>query len=154
MKNLSRLLKENFIDTLFKRYFMFRGRATRIEFLTFMSVTVLIDFTISSLHVLLDYSHIVDLVYNLLIIIPALSVTFRRLNDADIPRYYAIILGLIPNIVTVYIIYSGFEIHHTSLFNLIFILCIFANVILLVFGLEPSKMSSPTKEEIEKDTMQ
>ena len=95
------------VKTCFAKYFTFSGRASRSEFWLFIlfcwllrDVAYFID-----VYVLSDLTRITDiamlqLTFNLLIFIPNISVTTRRLHDVDRSGWwqllYITIVGIIP----------------------------------------------------------
>ena len=83
---------------VFKKYFVFKGRSSKLEYMMFnmlnlmiMAILLIIDFCISLLVTALPFG-IVSPIYLLVIIIPFLSSTIRRMHDAGKGRWQLIFL--------------------------------------------------------------
>lgn len=94
---------------VFKKYFVFKGRSSKLEYMMFnmlnlmiMAILLIIDFCISLLVPALPFG-IVSPIYLLVIIIPFLSSTIRRMHDAGKGAWQIIFL-IIPVLGIIWII--------------------------------------------------
>ncbi len=81
-----------------KKYGDFKGRSRRKEYWIFLLVNVIIGFLIGFVFTLIgmpDVANIVALVYALLIAVPSIALTFRRLHDTGRSAWW-LLLTLIP----------------------------------------------------------
>ena len=83
-------------------YFDFKGRARRTEFWMFILITTIISIVLAVVDNLLnlnfgdaDNSGILESIYSLLIFIPSLAVSVRRLHDVGKSGWY-LLLWLLP----------------------------------------------------------
>lgn len=84
----------NYYTQAFKHYFDFSGRATRKEFWMFVLFNIIISFIVGFIAGLIGVK-VLNAVYNLLVLIPSISITVRRLRDAGLSVWW-ILIGLIP----------------------------------------------------------
>ena len=94
---------------VFRKYFTFSGRSSKLEYMMFnmfnllvIAILLLIDFIISLLVTALPYG-IVTAIYLLVLIIPFLSATTRRMHDSGKGRWQFIFL-FIPVIGIIWIV--------------------------------------------------
>jgi uncharacterized membrane protein YhaH (DUF805 family) len=81
-----------------KKYAVFHGRARRKEYWFFTLVDIVITLVAVLLDRLLEFDGrfgLISAVYGLLVLLPALAVTVRRLHDTDRSGWW-ILLNLIP----------------------------------------------------------
>ena len=90
--DLQRVLKENYAN--------FSGRASRSEYWYFLLVNILVTFIIT---LLFGESGIISKIYTLIIFIPSLAVSIRRLHDIDKSGWW-VCLGFVPllNLILLY----------------------------------------------------
>jgi uncharacterized membrane protein YhaH (DUF805 family) len=89
-----------YLKVLKEHYFDFKGRARRTEFWMFILINIIISVILAVLDDLLglnfgskEQNGFLSTIYSLLIFVPGLSVTVRRLHDANKSGwYYALIL--------------------------------------------------------------
>jgi len=71
------------IATVFKKYFIFNGRASRSEYWWFYLFLFLMGILFTILSNIDSSYEVVDLVFNLGVLIPSISVAARRLHDIN-----------------------------------------------------------------------
>ena len=98
----------NYYLSVWKKYAVFSGRATRSEYWYFTLVNVLIDavlqilrYAITSAAVSLSY---IVLIYAVAVLIPTLAVSVRRLHDTNRSGWW-VLIGFIPFIGALVLIY-------------------------------------------------
>ena len=81
----------------FKKYAVFSGRSTRAEYWGFVLSTVVVAFVILfPIFILInDTSEIIFTIYALLLLLPSVTVTVRRLHDTNRSGWF-VLLNLIP----------------------------------------------------------
>jgi uncharacterized membrane protein YhaH (DUF805 family) len=86
----------NWYLKVFNQYFDFSGRARRKEFWIFNLVSLLITWTLQFLDVAFGtfYFSIVASIYSLLVFIPGLAVSIRRLHDIGKSGWYILLVFL------------------------------------------------------------
>lgn len=77
-----------------KKYARFRGRAPRAEYWWFYLATVIANFLLSRVDKLLDDGDALSSVASLVILVPWLAVTVRRLHDTNRSGWWILILLL------------------------------------------------------------
>lgn len=82
-----------------KKYLVFDGRARRQEYWMFM----LVNFVVSVVLAVLSFGTL-EAIYGLVIFLPSLGVSFRRLHDTDRSGLW-LLLGLIPFIGALVLLY-------------------------------------------------
>ncbi|MFI1396061.1 DUF805 domain-containing protein [Streptomyces sp. NPDC020681] len=83
-----------YVDVL-KKYAVFSGRARRQEYWMFALFNVVISIVLSIVDNVAGTSPILGAVYSLLVLLPALGVTVRRLHDTDRSGWW-ILIGAVP----------------------------------------------------------
>ena len=83
-----------YIEAL-RKYAVFEGRAKRSEYWLFMLVHVIISIILGLIPLVLSWFLIVEVVYALALLVPALAVGARRLHDSGKSGWLQLIL-LIP----------------------------------------------------------
>ncbi|MCL4126764.1 UNVERIFIED_CONTAM: hypothetical protein GTU68_062305 [Idotea baltica] len=84
-----------------KKYILFTGRSHREEFWTFFLVNIIISAIISTLGYLLgDHNGFATLIYNLMVFIPSIGVSVRRLHDTNHSGWW-LLISLIPVVGTI-----------------------------------------------------
>ena len=78
-----------------QKYAVFDGRATRSEYWLFLLVHVIISIILGLIPLVLDWFLIVEVVYFLALLVPALAVGARRLHDSGKSGWLQLIL-LVP----------------------------------------------------------
>jgi uncharacterized membrane protein YhaH (DUF805 family) len=97
-----------YVDVL-KKYVVFSGRARRKEFWMFTLISVLISIVLNVIDRALDTpgsatgTGVIGGIYGLLVLLPTLGVTVRRLHDTDRSGWW-ILIGLILVIGTIVLI--------------------------------------------------
>ena len=95
---------KEFIEVL-NKYAVFSGRSRRREFWMFNLISTLICFGIGLVEIAIDSPGFMGLVYSLAILIPAISVSVRRLHDIGRSGWW-IFINLVPLIGTIaYIVF-------------------------------------------------
>lgn len=92
------------VSTCFKKYSTFSGRASRSEYWYWFLFTFLIGFIVGVLEgtnvITKEVSQIIQVIFNLVTILPSLSVASRRLHDTDRSFWWVLIaftiIGIIP----------------------------------------------------------
>jgi len=86
-----------YVDKVFKKALDFKGRARRKEYWCFalFSFLIYIIIAIISVNFMNDTGAILSLIFNLIILIPSISVTTRRLHDVNMSGWWQL-LYLIP----------------------------------------------------------
>ena len=85
----------NYYIYCLKHYFDFKGHASRAEFWWFQLFNAIITFIIVLIGQMLGLEGILDLIYNLIIIIPMISLATRRLHDINKSGWWQLV-SLIP----------------------------------------------------------
>ena len=83
------------IATVFKKYFIFNGRASRSEYWWFYLFLFLMGVVFTILSNIASSYEVVDLIFNLGVLIPSISVAVRRLHDINKSGWY-VLIPLIP----------------------------------------------------------
>ena len=83
------------LDCFTKNYFNFRTRASRREYWLFQLMFLLISFAVVFMEKLFFSTNIFVGVVGMLILVPSVSVTVRRLHDTGRSAWF-FLLGLIP----------------------------------------------------------
>lgn len=83
-----------YIEAL-RKYAVFDGRAKRSEYWLFMLVHVIISIILGLIPLVLDWFVVVEVVYFLALLVPALAVGARRLHDSGKSGWLQLIL-LVP----------------------------------------------------------
>lgn len=87
------------ISTCFSKFFNFQGRASRPEYWWFYLFTVLLSWG----SMLIDSSHVISMLLNLVFFFPAIAAATRRLHDTNRSGWWQLIaftiIGIIPLIV-------------------------------------------------------
>jgi hypothetical protein len=93
-----------FFNTCIKKYFQFRGRSNRKEYNIYYSIIFFLNIVcIIFIHVGFTYIEYFCRVINLMLIIPTVSLTFRRLHDFNISGWSYFLLNCLIFIVTFYL---------------------------------------------------
>lgn len=95
----------NWYLKVLREYFNFDGRARRKEYWMFILFNIIISWGLQGLSYALGSSglYFLALIYGLLVMIPGLAVTVRRLHDAGYSGWYVLVL-LIPIIGAIWLI--------------------------------------------------
>jgi uncharacterized membrane protein YhaH (DUF805 family) len=93
-----------FFNTSIKKYFQFRGRANRTEYIIFYTICLLLNIVC----VMLIYTGFIYIDYlyrfiNLMLFIPTVSLTFRRLHDFNIRGRHYVLLNCFFFIIIIYL---------------------------------------------------
>lgn len=83
-----------YID-VWKCYAQFSGRASRKSFWTFFLINLLVSIIFFALEINFQMSWTVDAVFSLMIFLPTLSVTVRRLHDTNRSAWWFLVV-LVP----------------------------------------------------------
>lgn len=86
-----------------KSYAVFQGRARRKEYWMFVLINVIISIILSVIESAAGLSTYISGIYSLLILIPSIAVTVRRLHDTGRSGWW-ILIGLIPLIGSIILI--------------------------------------------------
>lgn len=78
-----------------RKYAMFSGRASRPEFWWFLLFLVMLDLALGTLEALLGVRY-VQTIAGLLLILPTLAVTVRRLHDIGRSGWWLLVLNVTP----------------------------------------------------------
>ncbi len=78
-----------------KKYAIFNGRSRRLEYWMFSLVSVLIGIGLGGAEFWIGTPPRLSLIYGLAVLIPALSVTVRRLHDTDHSGWW-LLINLVP----------------------------------------------------------
>ena len=86
-----------FIECFTKKYFQFKGRASRKEYLSFLIFDNLLLFFMGILNMIMSSNIvvIVTTIYALVSIFPSISVTIRRMHDINLSGWWCFILTII-----------------------------------------------------------
>lgn len=74
-----------------RNYRDFSGRATRTEYWMFFLYNLIIIFALRLLQGLIGVPPVLNLVYSLLLLVPSLALTFRRLHDTGKSAWWLLI---------------------------------------------------------------
>ncbi len=85
----------NWYIAALKKYAIFNGRSRRLEYWMFSLVSVLIFIGLGVADYGIGTSPRLSVIYGLAVLIPALSVTVRRLHDTDHSAWW-LLINLIP----------------------------------------------------------
>lgn len=77
-----------------KKYMVFKGRARRKEYWMFILINVLINIVLGIIDNSLGTAYL-GLIYSLVVLLPGIAVTVRRLHDIDKSGWW-ILISLIP----------------------------------------------------------
>lgn len=80
----------NAISTCFKKYATFTGRATRSEYWFFVLFTLIVQLLANAIGIAAGSEAIIWLVY-LVLFIPSIAVTVRRMHDVDKSGWFQLI---------------------------------------------------------------
>ena len=95
-------MRMSFIESItvcFKKYFDFKGRASRSEFWYFYLFVILVNFISIYIAIQMPFFFAVAIISGLILLVPALAVTARRLHDTGRSGWWQL---------TAYIPYVGF----------------------------------------------
>ena len=111
------------IKTCLKKYFDFKGRASRSEYWYFALFLIILS-------VICSWSDILHILIALLFTIPQFSVAFRRLHDINLPGW----IQFIPLLIFIVGMMLDFllEIHDKSFGIFIFSLSVIGSIIILI----------------------
>jgi uncharacterized membrane protein YhaH (DUF805 family) len=103
-----------FFNTCIKKYFQFRGRGNRTEYIIFYTICLLLNIVC----VMLIYAGFTYIEYlyrfiNLMLLIPTVSLTFRRLHDLNISGGYYALLNCFFFIAIIYLMVKDGSIQKT-----------------------------------------
>ncbi len=87
-------LWQNYVDTLTNHYSDFSGRVGRAQFWYFVLVNVLVGIAISIVGNILSLGGMLNAFYSLAVLLPAVGMTARRLQDMGRPGEWAWLLAV------------------------------------------------------------
>lgn len=93
-----------FLDPMENHYLDFEGRTSRKEFWMFMLYSIILYIGAVIADIILDIGAIISLAFSLAIVLPSISITFRRLHDVNMSAWW-ILLGIIPFIGSLILLY-------------------------------------------------
>ena len=123
-----------------KKYAKFEGRARRKEYWMFILFDFIFTVAAAVLDEILGSEPVIYIVYNLVLILPTLAVTVRRLHDTNRSGWW-ILLFVIPLITMFFFVFLSFGslfFDFEFLLGLNFIILIIGWTVLLVFTLQDS----------------
>ena len=108
-----RLMQEKGIFEYFKeavtlKYKDFSGRARRREYWSYALCTFVIACVVGLIDGLIGQRHILSLVVSLVLLLPSLAISLRRLQDIGKPWQY-ILFAFVPIIGVLYLLYLGVQ---------------------------------------------
>lgn len=92
------------ISTVFSKYAVFTGRASRPEFWWFALFNVIASVVLGGIDQAVFGREILSVVYGLGVLLPGLGVAIRRLHDTDRSGWW-LLVGLIPLIGWIVLVY-------------------------------------------------
>ncbi|MFE9632686.1 DUF805 domain-containing protein [Streptomyces sp. NPDC006463] len=93
----------HYYTDVLKKYAVFAGRARRQEFWMFVLCNLVVEAVIVSLDLVLGTKGIIDAVYTLVILLPCIGLTVRRLHDTGRSGWWYLLV-LIPLIGWIWLI--------------------------------------------------
>ena len=78
-----------------KQYTNFSGRARRAEFWMFTLINIIISIVLAGVDAALGLTNVIGGIYSLLVLLPSLAVSARRLHDINKSGWW-LLIGLIP----------------------------------------------------------
>jgi uncharacterized membrane protein YhaH (DUF805 family) len=88
---LNNLMQKHFVDIFKHKYADFNGRASRTEYWMFTLYCVIVNIALTLIELALDITGI-SLIFNIIILVPSVAITARRLHDVDKSGWWQLIL--------------------------------------------------------------
>lgn len=85
----------NWYLEVLKKYTVFTGRARRTEYWMFVLFNIIISFLLGLIEGMMGGVGVIGTLYGLLVLIPGIAVTVRRLHDTDRSGWW-LLIALIP----------------------------------------------------------
>lgn len=85
----------NWYLEVLKKYAVFTGRARRTEYWMFILFNIIISFLLGLIEGMMGGVGVIGTLYGLLVLIPGIAVTVRRLHDTDRSGWW-LLIALIP----------------------------------------------------------
>ena len=97
----------SYINVL-KKYAVFTGRASRKEFWMFILINFIISIVLTMGEVAMGGPGIVGMIYSLLVLLPAIGVSIRRMHDTNRSGWW-ILTWLIPILGIAFMVFFGVQ---------------------------------------------
>jgi len=121
-------LWQNFVDTISKHYADFSGRVGRAQFWYFILVYVVVGFGVSIVGAILPAGGALRGLYGLLLLLPSVGMTARRLQDTGRPGTWAWLLAVPVGILIIFGIFAVITVLTLGIGALLFILSPFLSL--------------------------